>query len=86
MTSLTYTYTFQGQLSTVTAPGTKVWDLDYNDMGQVTLALLPNGMATAYDTRDRMSKNRHHDSFLSPAGHGWRCGLLSGLRWIGASG
>jgi RHS repeat-associated protein len=58
-----YTYTNRSQLSTVTAPGSKVWDMDYNALGQQTQVTLPNGMATAYtyDGQDRMTKINHKD-------------------------
>jgi len=44
-----YTYTTRGQLSTLTAPGSKTWDVDYRADGPPTGVTLPNGMYTAYD-------------------------------------
>ena len=59
----TYTYTDTGQVSTVTAPGSKVWTYAYNALGQPTSVAIPNGMTTeyAYDTRDRLTKIEHKD-------------------------
>ncbi len=53
--STTYTDTDTNQLSTITAPGQKVWDYDYNALGQPTGYAHPNRMDTAYsyDGRNR---------------------------------
>ena len=50
-------------MSTITAPGTKVWDIDYNALGQPTQYSHPNGMTTvySYDTRNSMTKIQHKD-------------------------
>jgi len=40
----TYTYTDTNWLSTITAPGSKVWDFDYNALGQRSQYSHPNGM------------------------------------------
>jgi YD repeat-containing protein len=39
----TYAYTDTGELSTLTAPGSKVWDFDYNALHQRTQVGYPNG-------------------------------------------
>ncbi len=42
----------------MTAPGTKVWDFDYNDLGQTTAYSHPNGLDSvfSYDGGNRMTK------------------------------
>ncbi len=42
----------------MTAPGTKVWDFDYNDLGQTTVYSHPNGLDSvfSYDGGNRMTK------------------------------
>ena len=59
----TYTYTDTGQVSTITAPGSKVWTYAYNALGQPTSVAIPNGMTTeyGYDTRNRLTKIEHKD-------------------------
>ena len=56
-----YMYTDVGQVSTVTAPGSKTWDYDYNALGQPTRYSHPNSMVTyySYDARNRMTKIKH---------------------------
>ena len=51
-------WTDTGQLSTVTAPGSKVWDFDYNAIGQTTQYSHPNGLDSvfSYDGGNRMTK------------------------------
>lgn len=59
-----YTYTDTGRVSTVKAPDTsKVWDYDYNALGEVTQVSLPNGMTTqyGYDGRNRLTAIDHKD-------------------------
>jgi RHS repeat-associated protein len=64
-----YTYTDTGQLSTLTAPGSRTWDYDYNALGQPTQVTLPNGMYTTYgyDARNRMTQIHHHTDATTTA-------------------
>jgi RHS repeat-associated protein len=59
----TYTYTDTGLVSTITAPGSKVWTYAYNALGQATSVSIPNGMTTeyGYDTRNRLTAIEHKD-------------------------
>ena len=59
-----FRYTDTGQLSTVTAPGSKVWDFDYNAVGQTTQYSHPNALDSvfSYDGDNRMTKNELKDS------------------------
>ena len=54
----TFWHTDTGQLSTVTAPGSKVWDFDYNAVGQTTAYNHPNSLDSvfSYDGGNRMTK------------------------------
>ena len=49
-----YTYTNLHQLDTMTAPGSKTWDYDYDSFGRSTKVTYPNNMSTevAYDPTD----------------------------------
>jgi RHS repeat-associated protein len=59
----TYTYTDRNELSTLTAPGSKLWTFHYNDIGQPTYYDIPNGMTTnyGYDSRNRLTAIEHKD-------------------------
>ena len=48
-------------MNTITAPGSKVWDFDYNDIGQRVQVTHANGIVTVYDydNRNRMTKIEH---------------------------
>jgi len=63
----TYTYTTRDQLSTITAPGSKVWDFDYNVLSQQTGYSHRNGIETeySYDSRNRMTKIEHLDGMTA---------------------
>jgi len=58
-----YTYTDRNQLSTLTAPGSKTWSFDYNELGQPTDYDIPNGMTCeyGYDTRNRLTAIEYKD-------------------------
>jgi len=59
-----YAYTDTGRLDTITAPGSRVWNFDYNSLGQKTQYTHPNGTRTeyGYDTRHRLTSIVHKDA------------------------
>jgi RHS repeat-associated protein len=58
-----YTYNDLGQLSTLTAPGSKIWTCEYDGYSRLTKVDMPNGMHTEYgfDTDGRATKTHHKD-------------------------
>ena len=46
--TVSYAYGVAGTLSTITAPGSKVWTYHYDAINQLTSVSLPNGMTAAY--------------------------------------
>ena len=59
-----YTYNDLGQLATLTAPGSKVWEYTYDTGNRLTRVDIPNGMHTAYtyDASGRQDSIHHMDS------------------------
>jgi RHS repeat-associated protein len=58
-----YAYNPTGQISQITAPGSKVWSYSYNDLGQMTQYTHPNGTASnyGYDGQHRLTSIQHMD-------------------------
>jgi len=58
-----YSYYPTGQISGLTAPGSKVWSYYYNDIGQITQYAHPNGTTTnyGYDGQHRLASIQHMD-------------------------
>ena len=59
-----YTYNDLGQLATLTAPGSKVWEYTYDTGNRLTRVDIPNGMHTeyTYDASGRQDSIHHQDS------------------------
>jgi RHS repeat-associated protein len=53
--STSYTYDLAGRMGTVTAPGARVFTLEYNGVGYVSKLLRPNGTETRY-TYDNLNR------------------------------
>jgi len=58
-----YSYNPTGQISGLSAPGSKLWSYNYNDIGQTTQYTHPNGTTTnyGYDGQHRLTGIQHMD-------------------------